>query len=295
MINHKIIFIINPKAGKKKNLDLCALIKNNFKTNFEFEIIVWDNKDDFDSIKNYVLNNAFTIAVAVGGDGTVNQVASILVNTDIALGIIPFGSGNGLARSLNIPMNTLGALEVLSKASISKIDSGVINGRPFFCTSGIGFDAHISKLFSSSTTRGLKSYIKIICKEFYSYSPQLYNVCIDGIQLNDKAFLISFANAGQYGNNFYIAPKAKMNDGEITMCLLKKFPIRSLPFLLLKLFRKKTEKSSYLKYINGKEITIKSEQPIIYHFDGEPGEFTNNINVAILPLSLNIVVNEAMY
>jgi len=290
MIKHKFIFVINPKAGKKMNIDICTLIKNNFKTNFDFEIIFWENKDDFDSIKNYVLNNAFTIAVAVGGDGTVNQVASILVNTDIALGIIPLGSGNGLARSLNIPMNTLGALEVLSKASISKIDSGVIDGRPFFCTSGIGFDAHISKLFSFSTTRGLKSYIKIICKEFYSYSPQLYNVFIDGIQLNEKAFLISFANAGQYGNNFYIAPNAKMNDGEITMCLLKKFPILSLPFLLFKLLRKKTEKSSYLKYINGKEITLTSEQPIIYHFDGEPSEFTTKIIVGILPLSLKVVV-----
>ena len=290
MINHKIIFIINPKAGKKKNIDLPALIKNNFRTNFEFEIIVWENKDDFNTIKNYVLNNAFTIAVAVGGDGTVNQVASILVNTNIALGIIPLGSGNGLARSLNIPINTLKALDVLSKASVSKIDSGVINDRPFFCTSGIGFDAHVSKLFSNSTIRGLKSYIKIIFKEFYSYSPQLYNVCIDGSQFNDKAFLITFANAGQYGNNFYIAPMAKLTDGEITTCLLKNFPIRNLPFLLLKLFRKKTENSTYLKYINGREITITSEQPIIYHFDGEPGEYTKKINVSILPLSLMVVI-----
>lgn len=289
MVNHKIIFIINPKAGKKKNIDLLELINTRFKTTHDFEVFVWENKDDFSAIENYILNNNFTIAVAVGGDGTVNQVASSIVNTNISLGIIPLGSGNGLARSLKIPMSAIDALNTISKASVTKIDSGIINGHPFFCTSGIGFDAHISKLFSLSTTRGLQSYIKIIGKEFYSYIPQQYKIQIDNIHITEKAFLISFANSGQYGNNFYIAPKAKMNDGEITVCLLKHFPLRSLPFLLIKLLTKRTGNSTYLKYINGKEITVTSEQPIIYHFDGEPGEYTDKINIRILPLSLTVI------
>jgi diacylglycerol kinase family enzyme len=128
MIVHKTLFIINPKAGKKKKLDITNFIKTNFKSNNEFEIVVWENKDEFEKIIEYIFSNHFTIAVAVGGDGTVNKVASAVVNTSVALGILPMGSGNGLARSLDVSMNLKKALSTIAAAKISKIDSGIING-----------------------------------------------------------------------------------------------------------------------------------------------------------------------
>jgi YegS/Rv2252/BmrU family lipid kinase len=289
MTNHRIIFIVNPKAGKKKKMDVPLFIKSNFKSEHYFEIIVWENKNDFESIKKYIFENKFTIAVAVGGDGTVNKVASAIVHTSVSLGIIPMGSGNGLARTLNLPMNPKNALKVISLAKGCSIDSGIINDRNFFCTSGIGFDAHIGNLFSTSTKRGLQSYVKIICSEFYHYKPKHYQLTFNGTTISSKAFLITFANAGQYGNNFYIAPHADLKDGLLTMCILQPFSFYNLLPIISKIIRRKTMNSKFLKYSNGTQFTVKTNEAVIYHFDGEPGELVNEVEVSILPNSLQVI------
>jgi YegS/Rv2252/BmrU family lipid kinase len=289
MIVHKTLFIINPKAGKKKKLDITNFIKTNFKSNNEFEIVVWENKDEFEKIIEYIFSNHFTIAVAVGGDGTVNKVASAIVNTSVALGILPMGSGNGLARSLDVSMNLKKALSTIAAAKISKIDSGIINGKNFFCTAGVGFDAHIGNLFATSTKRGLQSYIKIICREFFNYKSKSYQINYANTKINEEAFLITFANAGQYGNDFYIAPQADLKDGELTMCILKPFSIFRLASILVKVLRRTTMKSKYFNYSNGTTFKITSKEKIIFHFDGEPGNEMDEIEVKIVPLSLHVV------
>jgi diacylglycerol kinase (ATP) len=289
MIVHKTLFIINPKAGKKKKLDISNFIKTNFKSNNEFEIVVWENKDEFEKIIEYIFSNHFTIAVAVGGDGTVNKVASAIVNTSVALGILPMGSGNGLARSLDVSMNLKKALSTIAAAKISKIDSGIINGKNFFCTAGVGFDAHIGNLFATSTKRGLQSYIKIICREFFNYKSKSYQINYANTKINEEAFLITFANAGQYGNDFYIAPQADLKDGELTMCILKPFSIFRLASILVKVLRRTTIKSKYFNYSNGTSFKITSTEKIIFHFDGEPGNEMDEIEVKIVPLSLHVV------
>jgi YegS/Rv2252/BmrU family lipid kinase len=289
MIVHKTLFIINPKAGKKKKLDITNFIKTNFKSNNEFEIVVWENKDEFEKIIEYIFSNHFTIAVAVGGDGTVNKVASAVVNTSVALGILPMGSGNGLARSLDVSMNLKKALSTIAAAKISKIDSGIINGKNFFCTAGVGFDAHIGNLFATSTKRGLQSYIKIICREFFNYKSKSYQINYANTKINEEAFLITFANAGQYGNDFYIAPQADLKDGELTMCILKPFSIFRLASILVKVLRRTTMKSKYFNYSNGTTFKITSTEKIIFHFDGEPGNEMDEIEVKIVPLSLHVV------
>lgn len=288
-MRHKLLFIVNPKAGKKKKIDIPTFIKKNFKSEFDFEILIWKNKDEFEAIRTYIFSNHFTIAVAVGGDGTVNKVASAITNTEVALGILPMGSGNGLARSLGIPMNLKKALLTISKSTITTIDSGLINGKNFFCTAGVGFDAHIGNLFATSTTRGLQSYIKIICREFFNYKSKSYQINYANTKINEEAFLITFANAGQYGNDFYIAPQADLKDGELTMCILKPFSIIRLASILIKVLRRTTIKSKYFNYSNGTSFKITSTEKIIFHFDGEPGNEVDEIEIKILPLSLHVV------
>lgn len=288
-MNHKIAFIINPKAGVKKNINLVDFISKNFKSSHPFDCIVWENKDDFESVKQRILSNNYTIAVACGGDGTVNAVASVVVNTTIALGILPLGSGNGLARSNQIPMDLQQALNVIAKGQTKKMDSVLINNIPFFCTAGVGFDALIANAFASSTKRGLGSYVKISVKEFFSYTPKNYTINVDGNEYKKEAFLITIANAGQWGNDVYIAPGAKLDDGLLRVSILKPFKLWQIPFIAIKLFSKKIDTSKNLETLVGKNITIHFHGTLPVHFDGEPTSFSNELKINVIPLSLSVV------
>lgn len=288
-MNHKIAFIINPKAGVKKNIDLAVFIKEHFKSPYPFDCIIWENKNDFESIQKRIHTENYTIAVACGGDGTVNAVASAVVNTSVALAILPLGSGNGLARSNNIPMDLIKALAVISEAQTKKTDSVVMNGIPFFCTAGIGFDALIANAFATSTKRGLATYVSTTIKEFFSYKPNKYNIIVDDKLYQKEAFLITVANAGQWGNDVYIAPGAKLDDGLLRVCILRPFPLWQIPVIATKLILKKIDTSSYLEIIVGKEIKINFSGELPVHFDGEPLLLSNELNIKVNPLSLNVV------
>lgn len=290
-MEQKVVFIINPKAGVKKKMDIPAFIKEHFSSDINYDIIIWKNKDDFKNIQQQILGSSYTIAVAVGGDGTVNQIAQTVNHTTIALGILPFGSGNGLARSIGVPMDIKEALSLIAKGKTKKIDSGLINDVPFFCTSGVGFDAHIGALFASNTKRGLKSYIKIIWKEYFSYKAQDYKLIVDGKEENVNAFLIAFANAGQYGNNFYIAPQAAMNDGIIDVSVLKPFALPSAIGLLRKILARKANLSKHIQSFSGKEIKLIRKEVGPFHFDGEPGITGAEVIVKVVPNSLNVISN----
>jgi diacylglycerol kinase family enzyme len=152
--NRKIAFVINPNAGVKKKIDIIQFIKANFDSSIQHDYIVWKNKDDFESVKLQILSGNYTCAVACGGDGTVNQVASCILDTNIALGILPLGSGNGLARTNGIKINLHKALKQIEQGKTKSIDAASINNIPYFCTAGIGFDALIANLFASNKTRG---------------------------------------------------------------------------------------------------------------------------------------------
>ncbi len=285
----KIAFIINPKAGVKKKIDLKAFITAHFPKDIPFDLIVWENKDDFESIKKHILVNPYSIVVACGGDGTVNQVASVVVNTNMALGILPLGSGNGLARSNQIPMNLKQALAVIAKGSIRKMDSALLNGIPYFCTAGVGFDALIANCFATSTKRGFATYISTTFKEFFNYKPNTYTITVDGKTTNVEAFLITIANAGQWGNDVYIAPGAKLDDGLLRVSILKPFLKRSIPSIGLKLFLKKIDTSKSFMALVGKKIDIKFNQELPVHFDGEPLLVKDKLSIEVIPLSLNVV------
>lgn len=285
----KIAFVINPNAGVKRKIDIIEFVKNYFPESINYDLIVWKNPYDFASVKQQILSGGYTVVVACGGDGTVNMVSSVVMNTDMALAILPLGSGNGLARSNQIPLDLEDALAVIAKAETKTIDGALINGIPFFCTAGVGFDALIADKFAASTTRGFATYFKTSISEFFSYRPNDYKITVDGAPLQTKAFLITVANAGQWGNDVYISPEALLNDGILHVSILKPFSLSALGGIGWKLFRKKIHTSSHLISLKGKIIEIEFEGKLPVHYDGEPLQAENRLKIEVQPAALKIV------
>ena len=284
-----IAFVVNPSSGPKKKENIVDVISKNMSGKTPFDILVWKDKNNFEEIRKEIISGKYTHVVAVGGDGTVNEVAKNLASTNIVLGIIPRGSGNGLARSLGIPQNAVEAIKRVETGSIKTIDHGFINGKFFSCAAGIGFDAHICQLFATSKTRGLISYINISITQLLSYRAKEYTIEINNETIKTKAFLIAFANAGQYGNDFYIAPEAKMDDGLLHLVILKPFNVISACNLLVKVLRKKAHQSKNIVTLTGQQIKIKNLNTEFIHFDGEPGVTENEIEVRVNPKSLQVI------
>ncbi len=285
----KIAFVINPNAGVKKKINIIEFIKTNCLSTLNYDLIVWKNKDDFESVKQQIISGNYNIVVACGGDGTVNLVSSVVAHTSMALGILPLGSGNGLARSNNISLNLKEALKVIILGNTKMIDGALINGIPFFCTAGVGFDALIAGKFATSTKRGFATYFKTSVQEFFAYKPNAYKITVDGIVLETKAFLITIANAGQWGNDVYISPEASLNDGILHVSILKPFSMASIMLIGIKLFSKKIHTSTHFISLNGKKITVEFEGKLPVHYDGEPLTAENKISIEIKPGALKVV------
>lgn len=291
-MKEKFLFVVNPVSGKKNKGSLSGLIEKKLNARqIDFEIIETRFPGDATSRVRDYYTKGFTIFIAVGGDGTVNEVASAIVDTDAVLGIIPVGSGNGLARHLKIPMNPRKALNLIFKRNILKMDYGKINDRLFFCTTGVGFDAHIGHVFSKTEGRGFANYIKASFSEFVKYEPQRYEIATKEKTLFRDAFLITCANASQYGNNAHIAPKADVNDGKMEVAIMRAFPIINAPVMGARLFLKNIDKSQYLETFSCEELTIRRKQPDVIHFDGEPGEMGEELRIKIIPKGLNVFVD----
>ncbi len=205
------------------------------------------------------------------------------------MGIIPFGSGNGLARTLGIPVNEKEAIKRLNGLNVDRIDSGILNNRYFFGIAGVGFDAHVSACFANNQTRGLTGYIHTVLTEVISYQSQYYTIEVDGEVINRQAFLISIANSSQYGNNAHIAPLASVKDGLLDVCIIKRFPLYYLPMIGFHLVNKTAHQSKYIEIIKGRDIIIRREKAGIVHLDGEPELMEANIQITVNPLSLHII------
>ena len=285
----KVLFIVNPNAGKKISEQIIGLIRKEFPQNMYYQIVVWKDKNHFDEITELLKTQGYTDAVAVGGDGTVNQVAKSIVNTGIALGILPVGSGNGLARTLGISMNLQEAVQQVVKGQTTSLDAGEVNGRFFFCTSGVGFDAHIGQLFATSKKRGLQSYVKITLSRLLAYRAEEYTLSINGEEIQRKAFLITVANAGQYGNDFYIAPEAKVNDGKFHVAILKPFSILSVWSILLHILRKKAHHSNYIETFVTNQLVVRRKQDGAIHYDGEPANETKELQYSLMASCLKAI------
>jgi YegS/Rv2252/BmrU family lipid kinase len=288
-MKRKILFIVNPNSGTSK------------KESMEFAVARWVNKDKFEADVQYTqyaghateivyqYRHLYDAIVAVGGDGTVNEVAKALVNSETALYIVPTGSGNGLARHLHIPVGIRPALMRLNEVETTVIDTCTLNDTPFFCTSGMGFDAEVAHRFSLAKSRGLLTYLATSFNTFFTYEPQKYEIVVDGQVLHRQLHVLTCANAGQYGNDAYISPVADIEDGHVDLCMIK--PIRSVISaitLSLRLFSYTMHQSSRMELIKAKSIIIKREKSDWVHIDGEPVAMPAELNYQILPRSLRV-------
>jgi diacylglycerol kinase (ATP) len=288
-MDKRIAFVVNPSSGPRKKENIVDVIEKTMSGKTPFDILVWKDKHNFEEIRKQITSGKYTTVVAVGGDGTVNEVAKNVANTNIILGIIPRGSGNGLARTLGIPQKAVEAIKRVETGTVKTIDHGFINNKFFSCAAGIGFDAHICELFASSKTRGLLSYVTISLKQFLTYRAKEYTIQANNQTITTKAFLIAFANAGQYGNDFYIAPQAQMDDGLLNIVILKPFNVFSACDIFVKVLSRKAHKAKSIVTFSAKEFKIKNESNTAIHFDGEPGAVESEIMVRINPQSLKVI------
>ncbi|MGQ1787805.1 diacylglycerol/lipid kinase family protein [Saccharicrinis sp. GN24d3] len=286
----RILFLINPVSGVGKQRTIERYIESELDCN---KLSVDIDYTEFRAHARELAGKAvgqYDAVVAVGGDGTVNEVASKLVGTDTALAIVPTGSGNGLARFMQIPMRINKAIQSLNYFHEKKIDTMKVNQYCSVNVAGIGFDAHISHNFEGKKLRGPLGYLQLITTEFAGYQSDTYQLKIDGKVYSRKAFLISFANSSQYGNNIHIAPNAQIDDGLIDVSIIRDFPMFDAPAMIFSLLDKSINKNDNDEVVRAKRIEIEHPSELKAHVDGEPVLLGKKAIIEIKPLSLKIIV-----
>ena len=265
----KIWFIVNPISGTQDKSAIVAKIPEYFpETRFSVEIKYTKYSGHAAEIAHMAVEQNVDIVVAVGGDGTVNETARALIHSNVALGIVPSGSGNGLARHLFLPMNMEGALQIISECNIHTLDYGLINGMPFFCTAGVGFDAFLSDRFNKSGKRGLLSYIEHALRDGLSYEPETYEL-----------------------DDFYIAPHASMADGLMDVTIMEPFTVFESPQIAYQLVHRTITQNSHIKTFRCKDLIIRRTKPGVIHVDGDPKDSDSEVRVSLVPKDIHMVVN----
>jgi diacylglycerol kinase (ATP) len=290
-LKRKALFIINPVSGGKKKDGVPELVEKYLDpTIFDYDIEFTTGIFHAHDLAKAAVGE-YEIVVAVGGDGTVNEIASAIAGTDTVLGVIPFGSGNGLSRFLTIPMDAEGAIKTMNAGRTITIDAGKMNGQWFFNMAGMGFDAHISHVFANgSTKRGFVSYFKSSIQEISTYKSKNYHIEVDGVAYDREAFMLSMANSSQYGNNAHVSPTASVQDGLLDVCIIKPFPLWRFPEMGLRMFTKTADSSKYVEIIKGKHIVITRQQEGPIHLDGEPQVAGTDIDIEVVPNALHVIV-----
>ncbi len=289
----EVEFIINPFAGTKSKETFKDLVKQHLDLDvFSYEISYTKESGHAYELAMQAISKGKEYIIAVGGDGTVNEVGKALIYESAALGIIPLGSGNGLARHLGISLNPTSAIRAINHQVVKTIDAGRINGYPFFCTAGVGFDAHVGRIFSMATKRGFSTYVKTVLKEFLRYKVNRYKISVDGnTPILSEAFSITFANAAQYGNNAYISPHADISDGKLNLTIIEKHPKTAGMRLGLQLFDKSIHTNTFVKTYSMEEAVVSCPTANCFHLDGESLPLKGEgLAVSVIPQCLNVLV-----
>ena len=283
------LFIINPKAGNGSASKCQHLIRKMCsKRKLRYTIKETKAPGEASDIARKGLECGFEAIVAVGGDGTVNEVGRELVSQNIPLGIIPAGSGNGLARHMKIPMNKRRAIKRIFKGRTKLIDTGTIDGHRFLNMAGIGFDAHVSKAFAQSKGRGFYNYARIILKMCSNIKRLKLKITCEDYSAENEVIMLSLANSSQFGNNAKIAPKADIADGKVDVCILKPLGIFSALFFLIKVMTSTVRKNSVFETFKTSKLQIDNTDGLA-HVDGDPIQIGKNVQVEMLHQSLKII------
>ncbi|NDV59736.1 diacylglycerol kinase family protein [Bacteroides sp. 519] len=287
----KIVFIINPISGTQNKDSLVKLFGEIIDSSkFTWEIAYTERAGHAVELAAQAAKDNIDIVVAVGGDGTINEIARSLVHTDTALAILPLGSGNGLARHLRIPLEVKKALQVINEGVTETIDYGKINGTSFFCTCGVGFDAFVSLKFAEAGRRGPLTYLEKTLLESLNYKPETYELETEDGTQKYKAFLIACGNASQYGNNAYIAPQATITDGLLDVTILEPFTVLDVPSLAFQLFNKTIDQNSHIKSFRCKNLRIHRMCEGVVHYDGDPIKMGKDIDVEVITKGLKVII-----
>ena len=287
-----IAFIVNPISGTKTKNRVAKFIRELLDPQlFAPTLVVTEYAGHATQLAQQFALQEYYAVVAVGGDGTVNEVASGLLGSNTALGIIPNGSGNGFARHLDISTRMNRAIEMLNSSEVIHVDYGLVNDIPFFSTFGVGFDAVVAHDFADSS-RGFKGYVQSIFKDLFQYKPESYHLEGEGIDLTTTAFLINFANAGQWGYDAYIAPKASVQDGWLDVAVVTEFPMTAAAGLALSLFTKDIDENLHMNTLRAKEITLTRENEGAVHIDGTPTQMGKELHVKIVEDGLKVLVKK---
>ncbi len=287
----KALFIINPVSGSgrgkhiKENLTSLLL-----HSEIEATYMETVSKGHASQIAKEHRETEFDIIIACGGDGTVNEVASSLMTSGKTMGILPIGSGNGLARHYGIKTEPMGTIETIRSGKVVGHDAAIINGLPGFNVSGIGFDAHVAHLFGKDGKRGFNSYLRLIAREFTAYKTFSVGITKDHQDLQSDAIMIPIAVASQFGNNAFIAPQADTNDGKTDITIVKKMhPMMVIPFAL-RVFTKTISGSRYAKAFQSEDFRLRCATPQPLHVDGEPGGYHESFEIKSVKSAIKLAI-----
>ncbi len=282
----RITIIFNPIAGQRKKVNLPAMVRAANISGLEIEIVPTTMPNHATELAQEAMAKGSTLIIAAGGDGTINEVAQALMGTNVALGIIPLGSGNGLARHLRIPLNPTEALHLALNSPSTAVDVAMLNGTPYLCTAGVGYDAEVAQTFAQIAAehgRGFLNYLLAGWKAYNRFRPEHYLVTIDGQQMELDAFSITVANASQFGNDAIISRTASLTDGLLDVCIIKPFPWLKGAEMTFRLFGGQLEQSPLYHRVRAKEVSIKRTKQGWLHFDGEPHLMPPHLSFNIQP------------
>lgn len=296
-MSRKIIYLINPVAGTKTKSSLQNMIsRENRQRGIDFDIAGTNTDGDYGFVKEEIISGKVTDVVVCGGDGSINSVVAALMGIDVNIGIIPMGSGNGLALTAKIPVKARLALDVIFKGNSSYIDGFFINNRFSCMLCGIGFDAQVAHDFAKKKKRGLQTYIKVTTANFFSAKPYLFEVRSNEKSFEAEAYFISIANSNQFGNNFTIAPHASLTDGLIDIVVVKKMSKLALPFSIIShvtgitnAYDRHTAEEGNIIYFQTASLTIVNKQNALLHIDGDPADTAEKFDIHVVPNAFKLI------
>lgn len=292
-MKEKILFIVNPISGHHDKSKFPSIVDEFIdKDKYEYTIKLTERGGHAAELTKQAIEDQYDIIVAVGGDGTINEVATNMIGANQTFAIVPYGSGNGLARHLHLPLKPKKIItEVINKGVKSKIDTAMMNGVPYISIAGVGFDAIIADFFAKDPNRGLKTYVKLVTEKYFKFKPEKYHLILDDKEEIDcEPLFISFANSNQFGFNAAVSPHASLNDGLLDVCVFKKPSFIQVPWVAERLLTQKIDHTHFVDIHKASKINVVREKEDIANLDGEAVKMPKDFEVKILPLSLNILL-----